>query len=95
MRLNISLLCTQHILVLGKIRRCCHAGPGSARHHGAGLQTRYQEQSQQTEHGHDQNGFPVLGCKFCHPFAAFGCQLCYPETVLCGGASAGALMAAI
>ena len=56
-----------------------------ARHHGAGLQTRYQEQSQQTEHRHDQNGFPVPGRKFGYPFAALGRQLRYPETVLCGG----------
>ena len=83
-QLGVGFLCTQHILVLGKVRGCRHAGPSGARHHGAGLQTRYQEQSQQTEHGHDQNGFPVLGCKFCHPFAAFGCQLCYPETIFCG-----------
>ena len=84
-QLGISLLCTQHILVLGKIRRCRHAGSSGARHHGAGLQTRYQEQSQQTEHRHDQNGFPVPGRKFGYPFAALGRQLCYPETVLCGG----------
>ena len=84
-QLGVGFLCAQHILILGKIRGCCHAGPGSARHHGAGLQTRYQEQSQQTEHRHDQNGFPVLGCKFCHPFAALGYQLRHPETVLCGG----------
>ena len=43
------------------------------------------EQSQQTEHRHDQNGFPVPGRKFGYPFAALGRQLCYPETVLCGG----------
>ena len=84
-QLGVGFLCAQHILILGKIRGCCHAGPGSARHHGAGLQTRYQEQSQQTEHRHDQNGFPVPGRKFGYPFAALGRQLCYPETVLCGG----------
>ena len=84
-QLGISLLCTQHILVLGKIRRCRHAGPSGARHHRAGLQARYQEQSQQTEHRHDQNGFPVPGRKFGYPFAALGRQLRYPETVLCGG----------
>ena len=84
-QLGVGFLCTQHILVLGKVRRCCHAGPSGARHHGAGLQTRYQQQGQQTEHRHNQNGFPVLGRKFDHPFAALGCQLCYPETVLCGG----------
>ena len=84
-QLGVGFLCTQHILVLGKVRGCRHAGSSGARHHGAGLQTRYQQQGQQTEHRHDQNGFPVLGCKFCHPFAALGRQLCHPETVLCGG----------
>ena len=84
-QLGVGFFCTQHILVLGKIRRCRHAGSSGARHHGAGLQTRYQEQSQQTEHRHDQNGFPVPGRKFGYPFAALGRQLCYPETVLCGG----------
>ena len=84
-QLGVGFFCTQHILVLGKVRGCRHAGPSGARHHGAGLQPRYQEQRQQTEHRYDQNGFPVLGRKFCHPFAALGRQLCYPETVLCGG----------
>ena len=84
-QLGISLLCTQHILVLGKIRGCRHAGSSGARHHGAGLQPCYQEQSQQTEHRHDQNGFPIPGRKFGYPFAALGRQLCYPETVLRGG----------
>ena len=84
-QLGVGFFCTQHILVLGKIRGCRHAGSSGARHHGAGLQTRYQEQSQQTEHRHDQNGFPVPGRKFGYPFAALGRQLCYPETVLCGG----------
>ena len=84
-QLGVGFFCTQHILVLGKIRRCRHAGSSGARHHGAGLQTRYQEQSQQTEHRHNQNGFPVPGRKFGYPFAALGRQLCYPETVLCGG----------
>ena len=82
---GIGFLCTQHIFVFGKVRGCRHAGSSGARHHGAGLQARYQEQSQQTEHRHDQNGFPVPGRKFGYPFAALGCQLCYPETVLCGG----------
>ena len=84
-QLGVGFLCTQHILVLGKVRGCRHAGSSGARHHGAGLQTRYQEQSQQTEHRHDQNGFPVPGRKFGYPFAALGRQLYYPETVLCGG----------
>ena len=84
-QLGVGFLCTQHILVLGKVRGCRHAGSSGARHHRAGLQTRYQEQSQQTEHRHNQNGFPVLCCKFGHSFAALGRQLCYPETVLCGG----------
>ena len=84
-QLGVGFLCTQHILVLGKVRGCRHAGSSGARHHGAGLQPRYQEQSQQTEHGHDQNGFPIPGRKFGYPFAALGRQLCYPETVLRGG----------
>ena len=84
-QLGVGFFCTQHILVLGKVRGCRHAGSSGARHHGAGLQTRYQEQSQQTEHRHDQNGFPVPGRKFGYPFAALGRQLCCPETVLCGG----------
>ena len=84
-QLGIGFFRTQHILVLGKVRGCRHAGPGCTCHHRAGLQTRYQEQSQQTKHRHDQNGFPVLCCKFGHSFAALGCKLCYPETVFCGG----------
>ena len=84
-QLGVGFFCTQHILVLGKVRGCRHAGPSSARHHRAGLQTCYQEQGQQAEHRHDQNGFPVLGRKFGHPFSALGYQLCHPETVLCGG----------
>ena len=84
-QLGVGFLCTQHILVLGKVRGCRHAGSSGARHHGAGLQTRYQQQGQQTEHRYDQNGFPVPGRKFGYPFAALGCKLCYPETVLCGG----------
>ena len=84
-QLGVGFLCTQHILVLGKVRGCRHAGSSGARHHGAGLQPCYQEQSQQTEHRHDQNGFPIPGRKFGYPFAALGRQLCYPETVLHGG----------
>ena len=84
-QLGVGFFRTQHILVFGKVRGCRHAGSSGARHHGAGLQARYQEQSQQTEHRHDQNGFPVPGRKFGYPFAALGRQLCYPETVLCGG----------
>ena len=84
-QLGVGFLGTQHILVLGKVRGCRHAGSSGARHHGAGLQPRYQEQSQQTEHRHDQNDFPVPGRKFGYPFAALGRQLCYPETIFCGG----------
>ena len=84
-QLGVGFFCTQYILVFGKVRGCRHAGSSGARHHGAGLQTRYQEQSQQTEHRHNQSGFPVPGRKFGYPFAALGCQLRYPETVLCGG----------
>jgi len=48
-QLGVGFFRTQHILVFGKVRGCRHAGSSGARHHGAGLQTRYQEQSQQTE----------------------------------------------